>query len=372
MIYLDNAATTGKKPPLVINAVNNALKYYCVNPGRSGHSLSIKASEKIYNTRVKTSNFFGFDKPENVVFTLNCTHSLNIVLKGLLSEGDHALISNLEHNAVVRPLMELNKNYGVQFDVFNAFAEDLILELKSKLRPNTKIIVCTHVSNVCGHALPIEKIGEFAKENGILFCVDAAQSAGVLPINILEMNIDYLCVAAHKGLYAPMGLGLLIISGKKPKTLVQGGTGTNSIDLMQPADMPESFESGTVNLPAILGLSAGLDFVKIKGLKQILNHEKVLCERFYNSLKNNDNIIFYAYSSNNAPVISFNVRNFSSEEVGAFLNKNNIAVRTGLHCAPFAHKTLNTLKTGTVRISPSVYNNIAEIDKTISLLKSIY
>ncbi len=371
MIYLDNAATTGKKPPNVINAVNSALKYYCVNPGRSGHTLSIKASEKIYNTRLKTANFFGFDKPENVIFTLNCTNSLNIVLKGLLSSGDHVLISNLEHNAVVRPLMELNKNHGVQFDVINAFADDIKSELKEKVRANTKLIVSTHVSNVCGKVLPIKEIGNFAKEHGILFCVDAAQSAGVLPINIKEMNIDYLCVAAHKGLYAPMGLGVLIISGKTPKTLLQGGTGTNSIDLNQPLDMPESFESGTVNLPAIFGLSAGIDYINNKGLKQILTHEKMLCERFYNSLKNNENIMFFGYSSHNAPVVSFNVKNYSSEEVGAYLNKNNIAVRTGLHCAPLAHKSLNTLKTGTVRISPSVFNNTAEIEKIISLLKNM-
>ena len=372
MIYLDNAATTGKKPPLVINAFNNAIKYYCVNPGRSGYSLSIRASEKIYSTRQKMADFFGCQHPENVIFTLNCTHALNTVLKGILSYGDHVIISNLEHNAVVRPLMELVKNYSVSFDTFDAFADDIKTELKSKVKSNTKLIVSTHVSNVCGKVLPIKEIGEFAKENNILFCVDAAQSAGVLPISVSEMNINYLCVAAHIGLYAPMGLGLLIINGVIPKTLVQGGTGTNSIELTQPSVLPESFESGTINLPAVLSLGAGLDFVKSKGIKQIFLHEKKLCDFFVNSLKNNKKIQFFGLGEDNAPVISFNIKDRTSEEVGDYLSKHNVAVRTGLHCAPIAHKTLNTLKTGTVRISPSVFNNYKEIEKTAYLLNNIY
>lgn len=368
MIYLDNAATTGVKPDSVIAAVNNALKNYCVNPGRSGHKLSLSAAEAIYKVRQKAARLFGCPMPENVVFTLNCTQSINFVLKGVLSPSDHILISNLEHNAVARPVFALNKNVNVQFDIFDAFTDDITAELKRKIKPNTKMIFCTHASNVCGKVLPLKEIGDFVRQNGLLFGVDAAQSAGIIPISMKEMNIDFLCVAAHKGLYAPMGIGLLLINNKISRTIIEGGTGTNSIDLIQPEEAPERFESGTVNLPAIFGVGAGIDFVQKRGISKIFAHEKMLCDRLCSHLSKTENIKLYRFDEQSAPVVSLNIENVSSDVTAEILSKRGFAVRAGLHCAPIAHKTLETLTTGTVRISPSVFNKNYEIDKIIAVL----
>ena len=228
MIYFDNAATTSIKPKEVINNVNYALKNLSANPGRSGHSLSVNTALAVYNTRQKIADFFGANGGENVIFTLNCTHALNYVLKGVLGRGDHVITSDLEHNAVMRPLIKT----GVNFSTFKVDFKDenkTVSELESKIKPNTKLVVCTVASNVWGKILPIEKIGKICKNKGVLFCVDAAQGAGVLPINMQEMNIDFLCVAAHKGLYAPMGIGILICQKPIENTLLEGGSGTNSV-----------------------------------------------------------------------------------------------------------------------------------------------
>lgn len=371
MIYLDNAATTGRKPNEVVVAVNNALRNFSVNPGRNGHRLSISAAEKIFRIRQKTANLFGCQSPENVVFTLNCTHAINFVLKGMLKSKDHILISNLEHNAVVRPVFDLNSEQGVEFDAFDAFAEDVVLSLKEKIKPNTKMIFCTHVSNVCGKILPIQQIGEFAHKNGLLFGVDAAQSAGVLPISMQKMHIDFLCVAAHKGLYSPTGIGILLLNKNIPKTLIQGGTGTNSIDYLQPSDLPERFESGTVNLPAIFGVGAGIDFINKKGIGNIFKHENMLCEILCEQLKKAKNITLYRFDKMSAPVVSFNVFGTTSDIVAGFLSDKDFVVRAGLHCAPLAHKTLGTLNGGAVRISPSVFNNQQEIEKIAFAIRKI-
>ena len=253
MIYFDNAATTNVKPQSVINAVDFALKNYSVNPGRSAYKSSMNASEKIYETRKELSDFFGA-KPENVAFTGNCTHSINCILKGVLKPGEHIVVSDLEHNAVMRPLFTLSKNQGVKYSIaeISENQEKTLKNFEQQITPKTRLIFCTHASNVTGQILPIERIGALCKERGLLFGVDAAQSAGVLPINMEKMNIDFLAVAPHKGLYSPMGIGVLIARKPIDFTVLEGGTGTNSVDLSQPLDMPERFESGTVNLPARL------------------------------------------------------------------------------------------------------------------------
>ena len=233
MIYLDNAATTGKKPPEVIRAVDNALRIYSANPGRGGHKPSMSASAAVYSVRKKLADFFGASGPENVVFTMNCTHSINTVLKGVLKKGDHAVTSSLEHNAVVRPLVKT----GAAFDVAAVSLTDdnlTLSEFERKIRPETRLVICTGASNVLGKTLPIGKIGALCRARGVLFAVDAAQTAGVLPINMREMNIDYLCIAPHKGLYAPMGVGVLICEQPIENTLIEGGTGTNSAETVQP------------------------------------------------------------------------------------------------------------------------------------------
>ena len=370
MIYFDNAATTGHKPQSVVNAVNYALKNLSANPGRSGHLLSQRAAMSVYDTRNKISQFFGSEGPENVVFTHNCTQSINFVLKGVLGVWDHVVISDLEHNAVMRPINAMGVDYSLA-SVSLIDDEETFQNFKNAVKSNTKMIFCTAASNVLGKTLPLKKIGDFCKNKGILFGVDAAQGAGVLPINMKEMNIDYLCIAAHKGLYCPMGLGILIARGPIKKTIIEGGTGTDSVNFIQPNVLPEMLESGTVNVPAIAAVSAGIDFVN-RPKNCILNYENNLVKRLYNGLEQSD-VIFYTNPKNNgyAPVLSFNVKGFSSDETADFLSKKGFALRAGLHCAPTAHKKIGTNRLGTVRFSPSVFNNANEVDELIKQLKNL-
>lgn len=370
MIYFDNAATSGKKPQSVINAVNFSLKYLSANPGRSGHKASQTAALQIYNTRQKLSDFFESDGPETVVFTCNCTTSINMVLKGVLNKGDHVIVSDLEHNAVMRPLCSM----GVEYTTAEVSLDDdyiTVENFKKAIKNNTKMIFCTAASNVLGKVLPIKEIGELCKQKGILFGVDAAQAAGVIPISMNKMNIDYLCFAPHKGLYSPMGIGVLIARGPIYHTLIEGGTGTNSIDFYQPDNLPERLESGTLNLPAIVSLKSGIDFLKNK-MNCIYNHENTLVKRFYDNLQN-DKVIFYTnpHKKGYVPVISFNLKDYNSEQTAEVLNKSGFALRAGLHCAPLAHKKIGTLNCGTVRFSPSYFNYNDEVQMLVNKIKKI-
>ena len=370
MIYFDNAATSGKKPQSVINAMNFAMKNLSANPGRSGHLASQKAALELYKVRELVSNFFASDGPETVVFTHNCTTSINMVLKGVLKKGDHVIISDIEHNAVIRPLNKMGNEYSSV--CVSLYDDQKTLEnFKKAIKPNTKMIFCTAASNVLGKKLPIEEIGKFCKEKGILFGVDAAQGAGVIPINMKKMNIDFLCVAAHKGLYSPMGLGVLISRRSIESTIIEGGTGTNSIDLNQPENLPEKLESGTTNLPAIFSLNAGINFVQ-NNMNCIFNHEELLVKHFYDLLKNDD-VIFYTnpHDGGYVPVICFNVKDLHSERTADFLSKSGFALRAGLHCAPTAHKKIGTLEQGAVRFSPSYFNSEAEVIQLVKNIKKI-
>lgn len=371
MIYFDNAATSYPKPECVVNAVKSALENNSANPGRSGHILSVKAAEKIYSVREKVADFFGCSSPERVIFTANCTEAVNFVLKGVLSYGDHLIVSNLEHNAVARPANKLKEN-GVSVSVFNAFANNIEDELSRYVTPKTKMIFCIHASNVCGKVLPLDRIGNFCKEKGILFGVDAAQSAGILPIDMKKQGIDYLCIAPHKGLFAPMGTGILIAEGPIQRTVLEGGTGSNSLSLEQGTELPEMLESGTVNLPGILGISAGIDFVKKKGIRNIYEHEIRLCNMLYKKLEDFRNIrVYFDDGKVKAPVMSVCIDGLDSNEVAARLNRKGVAVRAGLHCSPFAHKTLGTTDTGTVRIAPGISCNEKQVDYLCKLLTDI-
>lgn len=374
MIYLDNAATTGKKPQAVINAVENALKNFSANPGRGGHSAAIKAAEQIYKIRQKTASYFGAESEASVCFTYNCTTAVNTVLKGILNRGDHVIVSSLEHNAVMRPIHSLYAEKGVEFDIarVNIFEPDsCLLEIKKLVKKNTKLVFVTHASNVTGTVLPIKKIGAFCKENNILFAVDAAQSAGHINIDMKSMGIDYLCIAPHKGLYAPMGIGVLIAEKEIEKVLIEGGTGVNSRSMLQPEALPERIESGTVNLPAIFGLGAGIDFVSDKAVIKRIKNEEKLIKYAAELLCKIPTIIYGNYNENTlfAPVLSFNLHGVESEQIADYLSRNNIAVRGGLQCVPFAHKTLGTSEQGTVRISTSVYNSAEDIEKLCFFVK---
>ncbi len=372
MIYLDNAATGGHKPQTVINAVNYTLKSLSANPGRSGHKLSTTASEMVYKTRQKVADFFGADGAEQVVFTLNCTQGLNFVIKGILKKGDHVVVSNLEHNAVMRPLVKT----GASFDVFNVSLDDnkTISDFESKLKINTKLVIMTAASNVTGQILPFAEMARICDKRGILFCLDAAQAAGILPINMQEMCIDYLCAAPHKSLYAPMGLGVLICRRSVENTVIEGGTGSSSLEFIQPRTLPEMLESGTGNLPAIVGLSAGLDFVNKIGITNIYKKEMRLLKMLYDGLLNCPKIIIYTNPPilhKYAPLMPFNINGMKSEDAAAYFDKHGIALRAGLHCAPTAHKTLNTTDFGTLRASFSAFNTEDEVKRVINVAKNI-
>ena len=362
MIYFDNGATTFPKPLSVRKAINEAMSDYGANPGRSGHKMSVKSSEIMYSCRDNAAKLFGSENPENIIFTLNCTMALNTVIKGILKQGDHAVISSLEHNAVVRPLETLKKNkieYSVaECDPYDN--EQTIENFRKQFKSNTKLVICTHASNVFGIKLPIERIGALCRLNGILFCVDAAQSAGTADINLSDSCIDFLCTAGHKGLYGPMGTGLLIINSETtPDSLIQGGTGSDSANLNQPEILPDKYESGTPNLPGIAGLNAGIKFVLNKKTDRIYNSELSLARMLYKRLEKAENVILYTKmpeKSHSVPVISFNIKNTESETVAKILNDSyNIAVRAGLHCAPLAHKSFGTQDTGTVRAVVSAF-----------------
>lgn len=374
MIYLDNAATTYPKPQSVIKAVDDALKK-SANPGRSGHTLSQSTAISVYEVREKLKDMFSAPAVENVVFTLNCTHAINYVLKGLIKSGDRIVTSSFEHNAVMRPLEKLKKQ-GVHVDIAEAYPDDKEATVRSFSRlinTNTKLVICTAASNVIGLKMPIKEIGMMCKQFGISFCVDAAQLAGVCDINMKECNIDYLCIAAHKGLYAPMGTGILITKDNRLDTIIEGGTGTASIMLNQPNDLPEMLESGTINVPGIIGLGAGIDFVKSKGFDKIYNHEMGLVKRLYKQLKSTPGVKLYTPEpdDNYAPVLSFNINGLNSVDSASKLNSLGFATRAGLHCAPFAHKRIGTIESGTVRICPSVFTSGQDIDKFAAAVRQI-
>ena len=374
MIYFDNGATTYPKPQSVINAVDYAMRS-CANPGRSGHGLSLRSSEIIYECRKNLAQLFDTDKPENIIFTNNCTTALNTVINGVLRPGDHVIISSLEHNAVLRPVAALDVEYSVA-EVVEGDDEKTIDNFRDLINAKTKMMICTHASNVFGIRLPIERLGALCRIYGILFCVDAAQTAGVLPVSLKNTDIDYLCAAGHKGLYGPMGTGVMIINSDTiPDCLTRGGTGSFSADVSQPETLPDKFESGTPNVSGIAGLNEGVKFVMGRGAENIESYESSLAQRLYNGLKRNNKVILYTdppENGKNSPVISFNIEGMDCEEVSDILDRRyDIAVRSGLHCAPLAHKSRGTLESGTVRAVISVFNNRAQIEYFLNSINKI-
>lgn len=369
MIYLDNGATTFPKPGSVVRAVNNALVRKGANPGRSGHRMSLEAAEIMYKCRTNAAELFGVESPEKIIFTNNCTAALNIVIKGLLKKGDHAVISSLEHNAVVRPLEALKKQ-GIEYSVAEYVPyndEKTIDNFRNAINSDTKLVICTHASNVFGFKLPVERIGALCRIYGILFCVDAAQTAGTVPVSLRDNYIDYLCTAGHKGLYGPMGTGILAINSEIiPDSLIEGGTGSQSDKKIQPEILPDKFESGTPNLPGIAGLNEGISFVRRRKIENIEKYEMLLAQRMYDKLIGINGVKMYAErpdSRYSVPVISFNIEGMDSESVAMKLNeKYNIAVRAGLHCAPLAHSSFGTIDTGTVRAVVSIFTSKEQVD----------
>lgn len=378
MIYLDNAATTYPKPASVVKTLSGAMRLYGANPGRSGHSMSVKTAEKIFTVRKSLAEMFEAGGPENVCFTLNCSYALNMAIKGIVKKGDHVLTTDLEHNAVMRPLYTLKDRGYITYDTVSTFGntdDEIIDNFRSKINVKTSCIVCTCMSNVTGSILPVEKIGKLCREYRLKFIVDGAQGAGIIPISVKKMNIDCLCIPGHKGLYGPMGTGVLILGNEcKLSTIIEGGTGNMSFSLMQPDDPPDRFESGTQNAVGIIALGAGVNFVKKKGMWHIEQYEMRLARKLYKYLSSINRVDMYTplpSSDSFGPVISFNVSGLTSEKTGVLLNEAGIAVRAGLHCAPAAHKTIGTLDTGTVRASVSVFNNDSQIEYTAEKIREI-
>ena len=351
LIYLDNAATTGIKPNCVKNAVQKALGEYSANPGRSGHMLSLRSAQVVYNARKNFAEFFN-TSIENIIFTSGCTMALNMAIYSLNGE---VAISAFEHNAVLRPCQNLN------YKVFYNHPKEVV-------NKNTKAVICTHASNLTGKCYNIKEIGEYCKKKGLVFIVDAAQSAGVFKID--ATCADYIAIAGHKGLYAPMGIGVLIANKIPEKLLLYGGTGSMSEKIEMPSFLPDRLESGTPNLAGIMGLDAGLEFIK---KTDAFSYEHHLCKAFYENLRaiKKVNLVSLEPSLTTAPIVSFNIEGMHSEEVAEILNKNNVAVRGGLHCAALAHKTIGTINTGAVRVSPSVFNKKQEIDFLSKLIFNI-
>lgn len=378
MIYLDNAATTWPKPPSVTQAVEHAMHAYGANPGRSGYQMSMETAEEVYRCRQLAAEFFhAKGGAECVAFTLNCTHAINFVLKGVLRPGDHVVVSNLEHNAMIRPLHALQKqsvSYSTAVVVPGNDAQT-VRNFAAQITPRTKMIACMHASNVFGIRLPIREIGKLAKQKHLLFLVDAAQSAGIIPIDMQACNIDFLCMPGHKGLYGPMGTGMLITDrGAELQTIIEGGTGSSSEDLNQPIYMPDRFESGTVNAVGIIGLRAGMDFVKGMGIPHLFHQELSLTTQLYDAFRRTPSVKLYTRRpslEHDVPVLSFNINGLDSARVASMLDEKGIAVRAGLHCAPLAHQAFGTIQEGTVRVCPSCFTTRREINSLVEAVREI-
>ena len=340
--------------------------------------MSVAASQLVYDTRSKLKDFFHARDVENVIFTPGCTASLNTVIKGVLQPGDHVVISSFEHNAVLRPLEKLRKNGTVTYTVAQVHTDDemTIASFREALNSRTRMIICTHASNVSGRILPVRRLCALAHANGILFCLDAAQSAGVLPIDLKDDGFDFVCCAGHKGLYGPMGTGVLLINCDTDlNTLIEGGTGSASADVSMPSYYPDRFESGTMNVPGMAGLGSGIDFIHHRGWNRIYEHEMRKMRLLYQHLAQNKRIHLYTplpEDGVNAPVLSLNIDGIDCEKAAAILDERyQIAVRAGLHCAPLAHRSIGTLDTGTVRVAPSVFTTDEEIRRTAQALHKI-
>ena len=374
MIYLDNSATSYPKPECVLNNISKIMSKYGANSGRGSYKMGIETSEKIYETRKKTASFFNINKSENVIFTYNCTASLNMAIKGVAKQGCHFIISDYEHNAVVRPLEEMKQKGFCDYSIAN-IEDDTYFTLKNFercIRKNTVAIICTGASNVFGIIPPFKSIAALAHKYNLLFILDYSQLAGIIPLDLNDKNIDIVCCSAHKGLLGLPGVGLLIINNDIAlNTIIEGGTGSNSESLLQPTEYPDKLESGTPNILGIISLSDSIDFLKNK---DVYSHEISLLKYLQRSLNSNKNIKFYTNILSGkiqAPVLSLNVKNLHSEQTASLLSDKGICVRAGLHCAPLAHKSKNTLKTGTVRISPSIFTEKNDIDYLINSLIKI-
>ena len=368
MIYLDNSATSFPKPKSVIKEVGRCIREYCANSGRSAHRLALYTAERIFETRENISSMLGCpDRCENVVFTQNATYALNIAIKGAIKPHTHVLVSDIEHNSVIRPLESLKKAIGIQYDLFDS--SDIENSIKEKIKPTTKYLISTLTSNVTGAEIPLKTLSGISKELGLFLIVDASQYIGHKGININETPCDILCAPGHKALFGIQGCGFAFFNTNESfEPLITGGSGNNSLNKDMPPELPEHFEAGTLPTPSIVALNEGIKFINKVGIEEISKKIDFLTKETEYRLSKIDKVTLYGAQNG---IIAFNIKGLNSHFVAERLSEANICTRAGLHCAPSVHKLLNTLDMGAVRLSFSYFNRIADIDRAYKEIKSV-
>ncbi len=371
MIYLDSAATTLQKPPAVPRAVVRAMRE-CASPGRGGYPPAERAAELVFRCRREAAALFSAEEPERVVFTGSATHGLNIAIKSVVAPGDRVLVSGYEHNAVLRPLRGIG---GVRVDCVRTplFDPEAVLDAFRRRIDTADAVVCTHVSNVFGFILPVAEIGALCRERGIPFVVDASQSAGILPVSFPDIGADFIALPGHKGLYGPQGTGILLCGDRPTRTLLEGGTGSLSARRTMPDFLPDRLEPGTHNVPGLAGLREGIRFIRSQKPGAVLRHERQLAAELIGGLASVPDTAVYAAERPEVQtgVVSLRIQGMDGEAVGEALGRGGFCVRTGLHCAPAAHESAGTEKTGTVRISFSLFNTVSEVRRFCAALRRI-
>ncbi len=378
-VYLDNASTSFPKPQIVNDSIYHYLTNIGGNSGRSNHSNALESNRYVYMAREKIASFFNYSKIENVIFTNNITTSLNVLINGILKSGNHVITTSMEHNAVIRPLYYLKENLNIDLDIVSANTNGIIniKNIKDKIKPQTKLIIITHASNVTGSIQPIKEIGELCRKNNIFFILDSAQSAGVLSIDFKQLCLNALTFTGHKSLLGPQGIGGFIIDDKLNEICspyVLGGTGSLSHSLIQPDFLPDKFESGTLNIPGIVGLYEAIKFIENEGLTTIYEHNNKLRKKLIDELSNMPNYNIYGdlSNANGTSCISISHSKIDISELSYTLDFNyGVSNRSGLHCAPLAHQTIGTFPNGTVRLSIGYFNTLKEIEYTIDVLNKI-
>ena len=376
-IYLDNASTSFPKPKEVLDSINNFMINLGGNSGRGSSSSSLKSSHVTYNCREAVAQFFNFNKSENVIFTNNITSSLNILLNSIVQEGWHVITSTMEHNSVLRPLFKLKEERNIELTVVQADNNGFVAaaDIDNAIKDNTKLVILSQASNVTGNIQPLKEIGELCRKKSIYFIIDTAQSAGGINVDFKELNCNALAFTGHKGLLGPQGIGGFIIDDDLndiAKPVFVGGTGSMSYSLVQPDFLPDKFESGTLNTPGIAGLYSAINFINKETINAIHTKEMYLSRLLLDDLNNMDYVTLYGPNTtiNRLSTFSINLNDMNSNEFSYYLDsKYNIITRTGLHCAPLAHKTIGTENMGTVRISIGYFNTVEDIK---SLIDAIY
>lgn len=378
-IYLDNAATSYPKPSDVYNSVMNYMINIGANPGRGAASNVLIGDRTIYKCRESLADFFNFNATENVIFTSNITMSLNILLKTTIKEGWHIITTSMEHNSVLRPLQRMKSLMNVEVDIINCDLNGVVNvnNIKDKIKSNTRLIVMSHSSNIIGSIQPLKEIGKLCRDNNIYFIIDSAQSAGCIPIDFFELNCNAIAFTGHKSLLGPQGIGGFIIDdllNSEATSYIEGGTGSLSESITQPDFLPDKFESGTLNAPGIAGLLSGIEFINREGISSIREKEQYLTQEFINGLLNIDSIELYGDTDagKRTSAISINSSKISNSEFSFILdNEFGIVTRSGLHCAPLAHKTIGTFPQGTIRFSFGYFNDVKEVNYALNAINSI-